>query len=371
MTSPPLRRDDAVAALAAQLPGLADRMAAGDVEIIDHEDWYLAAGGMDADRVIAAWLTREREALAAGFAGLRISGNTFWLDRPEDFASFAEYEERLHGALTGRTITCLCSYCLSRCPGTAVLDVVRNHDCAVVRRGGHWEMVESASLKAAKHELAVALAAKETLLHEIHHRVKNNLQIVSSLLMLKAHDFAEPAARQAVDDTLQRIRAMGLVHEMLYQRGNSGAVNFADYLATLARQLVEAYGREGSVTIRVSHAAAAGAPVPLDAAIPLGIAAAETLTNALKHAFPDGSGTITIAIELADGILRFAVVDDGVGPCCPEPSRPGGAGLNLIRGLAAQVGATVTRVDGLDRGFGLRFELPAFTWASGAGSAAA
>lgn len=360
--SPPLGRGAAIAALAAELPDLDRRMARGDIEVIDHQDWYLAAGGMDTDRVIAAWLDQERQALAAGYRGLRITGNTFWLERPEDFASFAAYEERLHATLTDRRITCLCSYCLPRCPGTTIIDVVRNHDCAIVRRHGAWEILENASIKAEKRQLAEALAAKETLLNEVHHRVKNNLQIVSSLLMLKAHEFTEPAARQAMDDTLQRIRAMGLVHEMLYQQGNPGAVDFTEYLATLARQMVEAHGMTATVTVAVEdRTAPGGAVIPLDAAIPLGIAAAETLTNALKHAFPDGRrGRIAILVENDGGALRFSVIDDGVGTPTPEPSRRGGAGLGLVRGLAAQAGGSVARIEGLTRGFGLRFDLPAF-----------
>ncbi|HLO75963.1 MAG TPA: MEDS domain-containing protein, partial [Magnetospirillum sp.] len=216
VTSEPFKEDQAFATLKAVVPDLEWRMAQGQIEIIGHDDWYKAAGGFDAQAVIDGWLRREQLALDRGYGGLRITGNTFWLDTPQDFSDFADYEERLHRVLMGRRITCLCSYCITKGTGRDILDVVRNHDFAMIRRQGRWEIIESASLKEAKNELHERLAQKDRLLTEIHHRVKNNLQIVSSLLTLKSRDFG-PGAEQALDDTLARIAAMALVHEMLYE----------------------------------------------------------------------------------------------------------------------------------------------------------
>lgn len=333
------------AALAAMVSDLDQRVESGQVEIIDAKDWYGAAGGFNADRVIQNWLRQEAAALADGYSGLRITGNTFWLDTPADFASFAEYEERLHAALTGRRITCLCSYCLPRCSGATVLDVVRNHDFAMVRRHGDWEIIENATTKAAKSHLVEQLASKETLLNEIHHRVKNNLQIVSSLLMLKASSFTEPAALQAVEDTQNRIHAMGLIHGMLY-RQDSGheAIDFAEYMRALTAHLIFAYGEGDRIAIEVQDGSAPGeGMVPLDLAVPLGIAVAEAITNAIKHAFPAGrAGVIFIAMTRTGRDVVLGISDDGCGITAAAMARQGaGAGLTLIRGLVAQAGGTL------------------------------
>ncbi|MBC7953919.1 MAG: MEDS domain-containing protein [Rhodospirillaceae bacterium] len=341
----PLDATGAHAALSAMVSDLDQRVASGQVEIIDAKDWYGFNGEFNADRVIQGWLRQETEALAAGYAGLRITGNTFWLETPADFASFAAYEERLHTALAGHRITCLCSYCLARCSGGTVLDVVRNHDFAMVRRNGDWEVIESASTKAAKSHLVEQLASKETLLNEIHHRVKNNLQIVSSLLMLKASSFTEPAARQAVEDTQNRIHAMGLIHGMLY-REHSGheSIDFAEYLRALAEHLVFAYGEGDRIAIDVEDGSALGeAMVPLDLAVPLGVAMAEAITNAIKHAFPDGrAGLISVSMTRTGEDFVLSIADDGRGITATEMARHGaGAGLSLIRGLVAQAGGTL------------------------------
>ncbi|MGE5547644.1 MAG: sensor histidine kinase [Solirubrobacterales bacterium] len=357
VTAAPLPRDEATRALAAVAPDLDRRMARGQIEILDHSDWYLAAGGFDAGRVIEAWLAMERDALAAGYAGIRITGNTFWLETPQDFASFSHYEKVLNERLGGRRITCLCSYPISRCDGPTLLEVIRNHDFAMVRRKGDWEIVESASLKESKTELTAALEHKNRLLTEIHHRVKNNLQIVSSLLMLKADRFGGPQAGEALDDVLHRIQAMALVHELLYQQGDASCLCFGQYLRRLAEVLSQALDIERRFTIEVSEAPDLP-PVDLDTAIPLGIAAAEAITNALKHAFHGRPrGTVRLELAVADGHLLFTVADDGNGMPTTEPSRSRvGAGLTLIRGLANQVGGQVETRSG--DGLAVRFSIP-------------
>jgi two-component sensor histidine kinase len=341
VTSPPFERDQAVAALAQMVPNLDLVMENGQVEIIDHDSWYRSAGGLHAETVIQGWRDRETAALKRGFAGLRITGNTFWLETPDDFRDFADYEAKLHMALQGRRITCLCSYCINKGSGKDILDVIRNHDFAMVRRGGQWEIIESASLKAAKGELSERLAQKERLLTEIHHRVKNNLQIVSSLLTLKSKEFG-PAAEQALDDTLSRISAMALVHQMLYEHDWGGRINLPLYLERLAEQLGLAYSCQDHITLAV-HSGLGHTPLlDLDRAIPLGIAITEAITNAIKHAFPAGArGTIAINVAGTATEVTVEVRDDGQGMAFPGTRLPAGAGLALIRGLAAQVGGQV------------------------------
>lgn len=346
VTSDPFHTDDAVAALSKPVPDLDWRMASGQVQIISHEDWYVAAGDFCPRTVIQGWLGRERAALDLGYSGLRITGNTFWLDTPQDFEDFEDYEARLHEALKGRRITCLCSYCINKGTGKNILDVVRNHDFAMIRRKGQWEIIESASLKIAKNELQERLAQKERLLTEIHHRVKNNLQIVSSLLMLKADEFG-PAAQQALEDTLSRISAMGLVHQMLYEQDCGGLVDLPLYLNRLTQQLSVAYDCQGRISITVEAVSQCVPMLDLDKAIPLGIAITEAITNAIKHAFPDGTnGCIAVNVAGTSSEVQVIVRDNGKGGEMQGKPGNSGAGLALIRGLAKQTGGHADIVTG-------------------------
>ena len=341
VTAQPLMREDALDALAAVIPDLSSRLDQGQIEVIEHDAWYTAAGGFHAPSVISAWLERERTALESGYTALRITGNTFWLDTPQDFNNFIDYEETLHQALKGHRITCLCSYCLDRCSGSVLLDVVRHHDFAMVHRGGAWEIIESASVGTAKVELVERLERKDKLLTEVHHRVKNNLQIVTSLLTLKSHEFGGPSAQAAMADTLSRIRAMALVHQMLYEQDDGGAIQFGLYLNRLTEQLATAYGCGDRITLRA--VSLTSAMIALDSAIPLAIAMSEAVTNAIKHAFPDGRrGEVRLSLERDGSALVLSVKDNGCG--LADTAVPGrlGAGLSLIRALAQQAGGSVT-----------------------------
>lgn len=356
VTAEPLGGDAAVAALGGVVPDLDRRIAQGQVEVIDHRKWYTGAGSFNAQAVITGWLERERRALALGYAGLRITGNTFWLETPEQFADFAAYEAALHDALKGRRITCLCSYCLNKGSGKDLLNVVRNHDFAAIRSNGSWEIIESASLKVAKNELSERLSRKERLLTEIHHRVKNNLQIVASLLTLKSQDFG-PAGREALDDILSRIGAMGLVHQMLYEQDDGGMVNLPLYLRRLVEQLACAYDCQDRIALSVEVPLGLRCLLDLDTAIPVGIAITEAITNAIKHGFPNGcAGNVVVALASGEAEVRVIVRDNGCGcVSTPTPGRPG-AGLALIRGLATQVGGRVDIASG--DGVCLTFTIP-------------
>ncbi len=142
--SPPLCAADARAALAEVVPDLAARERDGHIEILDHEDWYLRRGHLTPDQVIDGWLVAEQEALAAGYGGLRVSGNTFWLTA-EQWRDFADYEARVHAAFRGRQIVALCSYSLSKCGSHEVVDVLHNHGSSLVRSAEGWELVHGAT----------------------------------------------------------------------------------------------------------------------------------------------------------------------------------------------------------------------------------
>ena len=202
----------------------------------------------------------------------------------------------------------------------------------VAREGLRHEtrLLRSVEQKAA--ELADALAEKDVLFQEVHHRVKNNLQVISSLLTMQSLHVNDDTARATLKDALDRIHSMGLVHQTLYERNLAANVDLGIYFGRLAEALVGSYGPgKGSVAIQVDVTGS----LDLDRAVPLGMLANEAMSNALKHAFPDGrSGTIAVSLTRDDSQWHFTVRDDGIG----LPSHPGkGIGLSLIRALTRQL----------------------------------
>jgi signal transduction histidine kinase/CheY-like chemotaxis protein len=144
VTCEPARADAARAALARSLPDVDERIACGQLVIVEHDAWYTGPARPTSRDVIDAWLAHERDARAQGYAGLRLTGNTFWL-QPGEWKSFAEYEETVHAAFRGRRIIALCSYSLERCGPSEIVDVVRNHSFALIRKDGEWEAIKSAT----------------------------------------------------------------------------------------------------------------------------------------------------------------------------------------------------------------------------------
>ena len=207
-------------------------------------------------------------------------------------------------------------------------------------------------------QIQTSLREKEILLKEIHHRVKNNLQIISSLLFLQSRRISDPGMLSLFQGSIGRIRAMALVHESLYRSDRLTAIVMGDYFRKLADHLIESYsGRDHPVTVSVQ---AEGISLPLETAVIYGLIVNELVTNALKHAFPENrKGRITISLErpgadqtadapgMKKGII-LVVADDGVG--LPEEKKNGTAdslGLRLVQNLAGQLDGTIeVRNDG-------------------------
>ena len=183
-----------------------------------------------------------------------------------------------------------------------------------------------------------AVAEKDTLLKEVYHRVKNNLQVVQSLLGMQRRVLPEGPARAALDDSVLRVRAMAMVHERLYQAENLAAVPLRDYFADLLQHIEVASGARAR-GIRI-EADVAAMDTGLDAAVPLGLLLVELVTNSLKHGFGGGrSGRVSVQLGRHEGVPRLCVTDEGQG--LPEGfalERPRSLGLQLATSLARQLG---------------------------------
>lgn len=192
--------------------------------------------------------------------------------------------------------------------------------------------------RAAEEALRATLVEKDMLLREIHHRVKNNLQVISSLLALQALRADDSRLEQMLEDSQARIRTMGLIHEKLYGSRDVVHFSFAEYLRELVELVARVNRRKEGVETVVR---ATPLPVSFDQAVPLALIATELITNALRHAFPDGRvGRIQVEFDrLADGRVELAVMDNGVGPPPASESevRKTGLGHELIEVLSRQL----------------------------------
>jgi PAS domain S-box-containing protein len=191
---------------------------------------------------------------------------------------------------------------------------------------------------AQQRQLEGALAERETLLREVYHRVKNNLQVVQSLLNLQRRTLPVGPARAALDESVLRVQSMALVHEKLYQTGNLDAVSLRDYTADLLKHLGDAAGA-GSRGI-VLQADVALREVSLELAVPFGLLVTELVGNSLKHGFPHGRrGTVQVQLHQGSEGTWLRVRDDGIGlPAAFDLSGSTSMGLQLAASLAVQLG---------------------------------
>jgi len=216
-------------------------------------------------------------------------------------------------------------------------------------------IVDITERKMIEDQLKAALREKEVLLREVHHRVKNNMQVISSLLNLQAGRITDPELRGPFQESQGRVQAMGLIHETLYRSDSLGAIDFREYLSGLARSLFQAYATSsGRIALKIE---AEKVELGLDQAVPLGLVINELISNSLKYAFPGGRrGEISIqARSLDEEEIELSVSDNGVG--LPQDFDWRGArtlGLNIVSGLVeTQLGGTVS----LDRQGGARFSI--------------
>ena len=203
-----------------------------------------------------------------------------------------------------------------------------------------WDITET---KLAESTLRQSLREKESMLKEIHHRVNNNLQIISSLLRLQAGQIDSPVAQTALQDMQSRVRSMALIHEHLYRSDNLAAVDLSSYIQQLCQQLFRALVATPE-SIRL-HLDLQPVSLSIDQAIPCGLIVNELVSNSLKHAFPGGrGGEVRVVLQpLADGPgWRLSVADDGVGlPPGFDLQHLTSLGMKLCADLSRQLGVRI------------------------------
>lgn len=199
-----------------------------------------------------------------------------------------------------------------------------------------------AELRLANQHLSRALDEKTILLKEVHHRVKNNLQVISSLLNLQSGYITDPAALQVFTESRNRVRSMALIHEKLYKSDNLSHIDFEEYIGAVSGDLLATFagsGRGIQITLEVDRVM-----LPVDSAVPCGLIVNELVTNCFKYAFQHGDrGEIRIAMKRLNGTeLRLSVSDNGIGfPKDLDFRNTESLGMQLVTTLSEQLKGTV------------------------------
>lgn len=203
---------------------------------------------------------------------------------------------------------------------------------------------EVAENKAIQVHLANSLQEKELLLKEVHHRVKNNMQVISSLLSIQSEGVADETYSNLLNESQQRIKSMALIHETLYQSKDLLEIDFQEYIETLSTSLSRSYrvpGVEVQVLVNVENVS-----LDLDTAVPCGLIINELVSNSLKHAFAGtniGKGTITVDFIATGCGYELKIADNGVGlPESFDPSRNASMGMEIVSILTSQLEGTLS-----------------------------
>jgi two-component sensor histidine kinase/ABC-type amino acid transport substrate-binding protein len=193
----------------------------------------------------------------------------------------------------------------------------------------------------AEEQVKQSLREKETLLREIHHRVKNNMAVVSSLLSIQANKIKDATVRSLFEESQQRVRSMALVHEKLYQAKDLSSIDFDDYIKSIVSEIISLYRIDtNAITTEIN---VEGIELDLESAVPCCLIINELLTNVFKHAFPDNRrGTLSIHFTKTDGeAYTLTIKDNGIGlPKGSDHKETGDLGLQLVNVLTRQLRGT-------------------------------
>jgi len=224
---------------------------------------------------------------------------------------------------------------------------------AVIRARREGESVKAQ--RGADLKLIASLREKELLLQEVHHRVKNNLQIICSLLNMQASTVDDPLLTAALQESQRRVMSMAMIHEMLYASTSLNEIDFGEYSQLLGTEVCNSYGI-GPDRIRLvfelEHI-----PLEIDRAIPCGLILNELISNAFKYAFPGGrSGKICVSLRQSEDTIQLMVEDTGVGlPAGGSPGEKKSLGLKIVDILVKQLGGSMAITSSPSARFVLKF----------------
>ena len=209
-----------------------------------------------------------------------------------------------------------------------------------VPEGFRGIIIDISELKNVEDKLIASLNEKNVLLQEVHHRVKNNMQIISSLLSLQAKNTENEEASEVLKESRGRVKSMAMIHEKLYHSPNMSSLNMYEYLDVLVRDILRSYSNISS-NIK-TEVEADEICLNIDTALPMGLIVNEMVSNSIKHAFPEDKGNINVELEFNKGEYILTVSDDGIGiPSSIDPFEASSLGLKLVASLSIQLEAVL------------------------------
>ena len=386
VVSEPLSKEEARHALKQAVPDLDRYLADHSIEIVSARDWYLQDGVFDLKRVTDAWHEQLTRALTRGYAGVRVTGDTAWLEK-KDWKDFCEYEEGLNEAVANQRLAVLCTYPLAACGAVEVLDVVRTHQFAVTKRRRSWDVIETAGVKQAKAEIMRLNAELEQrveertseltavneelrkeilerqraeqaleglagrLIHaqeeersrigrELHDHISQSL----SLLTLMIDELqADPAITPGIARALAEMRqGAGDVTDDVHRLSHRLHSSTLDYLGLVpaVQKLAGEFSARHGVSIDFAHGPLP-ASLPSEVALCLFRVTEASLANIAKHS---RAGSARIHVHGTEDGIHLTVEDDGIGFEVTDLASKGGLGFVSMQERLRALRGTV-RVD--------------------------
>ena len=360
VTGDNLEADAAESLMVEALPEFKQRLSTGQMQIVSISDWYTPGQEFKADEVLQGWVDREIESKARGFSGLRLSGDTFWVDR-SGWNDFMEYEQKVNNAFRRYNLVALCTYCMEKCSAEDVVDVCCHHQFALARRRGVWELLESSSLKIAKEqlkqqnielesrveartaELNGALRARDEFLAMLGHELRNPLApILNASELIRAQTPPDSPVSNSAAILGRQVRHMTrLVNDLLdvgritqgqlrLEFNGTSLAEVIEQAVEQSRPMVDQRGHSLSVALPSRHVKVNADPVRLAQVF------GNLLHNAAKYT-PDG-GHVSIAAAVDREVVTIKVKDSGAG----IPA----AMLTSIFDLFTQLPRSLARSDG-------------------------
>lgn len=316
VTAGPIGVVDAKRALRQVVPEADRYLESGQLEIRPHDEWYVIDGVFDLQRVLDAWVQRLGKALKRGFSGIRVTGNTAWLER-KDWRSFTDYEEAIDGVIGRYPMMALCTYQADLCGVSEVADVISNHRFALIKRHGQWEIIESSERKRAEAEREAFI---QTISHDLRSpltAIQGHAQLLKRALGKSGIDGRAIRSMEAIATSAQRMNAMiqDLVDVSRVESGqlklNRSSLNLHPFILDLIDRLpgLDTTGRIEVQSMEDLPAVIAD-PDKLDRIL------TNLLINALKYS-PQGS-QISVSLTPQGREVLVAILDHGVGISAAE-----------------------------------------------------
>jgi len=327
VTSEPLDVEDAKHSLKQAVTNLDDYIKKGQIEILDYSDWYTKSGSFKANEVLQGWVEKHDQALKREFDGLRLTGNTFWLDK-RDWEKFVDYEGVVNNVIDKYKMLAICTYSLDKCSASDIIDVVTTHQFAVIRREDQWELIESSERKKAEKALEKLNKDLESTVQQlsrsnkelknfariIAHDLKSPLRAIGTLAAWISTDYGHKLDEQGKEQIkllVGRAKRMSELVNGLLQYFEIGRVEKEREevnLNTLVAEVIAQLGPPECIEITVENEL----PSLICDKIRLMQVFQNLLSNAVRY-MDKPQGRIRIGCVEEDGLWKFSIADNRPG----------------------------------------------------------